>query len=176
MVFVSFLCAAGLLTWSYFTPSINLLVMCMYYRKSWQEKLTGHDQLQVKKADKDFAGIHAGQLMLIPTPVVVDAYIRQIPRGTSVSMDTLRRDLALEHGAEVACPLTTGMFVRIVAEAAFEAYENGTPLEEITPFWRVIEEASPMAQKLSFGTDFLIEQRRAERLLKPRRARTSRVF
>lgn len=148
----------------------------MYYRKSWQEKLTGHDQLQVKKAGKDFAGIKAGQLMLIPTPLVVDAYIRQIPKGTSVTMEVLRRDLALEHGAEVTCPLTTGMFVRIVAEAAYEAYENGTPPEEITPFWRVIEETSPTARKLSFGTDFLLEQRRAERLLKPSRARTSRVF
>jgi hypothetical protein len=150
--------------------------MCIYYRKTWQEKLTGHDQLQVKKADKDFAGIKAGQLMLIPTPLVIDQYIRQIPRGTSVTMDVLRRDLALEHRAEVTCPLTTGIFVRIVAEAAYEAYENGTPLEEITPFWRVIDETSPMAQKLSFGTDFLIEQRRAERLLKPSRAKTSRVF
>lgn len=148
----------------------------MYYRKTWQDKLTGHDQPQVKKADKDFAGIKAGQLMLIPSPLMVDHYIRQIPKGTNVTMDVLRRDLALENGAEVTCPLTTGMFVRIVAEAAHEAYENGTPLEEIAPFWRVIDENSPAAGKLSFGSEFLIEQRRAERLLRPARARTSRVF
>lgn len=148
----------------------------MYYRKTWQEKLTGHNELQVKKADKDFAGIKAGQLMLIPTPLVIDRYIRQIPRGTNVTMETLRRDLALEHGAAVTCPLTTGMFVRIVAEAAYEAYENGTPLPEITPFWRVIGENAPAAARLSFGTEFLIEQRRAERLLRPTRAKTSRVF
>lgn len=150
--------------------------MCIYYRKTWQDKLTAHDQPQVKRADKDFAGIKAGQLMLIPSPLMVDAYIRQIPRGSSVSIETLRHDLALEQGAEVACPLTTGMFVRIVAEAAYEAFENGTPIEEITPFWRVVDEASPMARKLSFGTDFLIEQRREERLLRPFRSRTSRVF
>ena len=148
----------------------------MYYRKTWQEKLTGHNELQVKKADKDFAGIRAGQLMLIPTPLVIDQYIRQIPKGCSVAMDVLRRDLAFEHGAEVTCPLTTGMFVRIVAEAAYEAYENGTPLQEVTPFWRVIDENSPAAAKLSFGTEFLIDQRRAERLLRPTRAKTSRVF
>lgn len=148
----------------------------MYYRKTWQEKLTGHNELQVKRADKDFAGIKAGQVMLIPTPLVIDHYIRQIPWGTNVTMETLRRDLALEYGAEVTCPLTTGMFVRIVAEAAHEAYENGTPLKEIAPFWRVIDENSPAAARLSFGTEFLIEQRRAERLLRPARARTSRVF
>lgn len=150
--------------------------MCIYYRKTWQEKLTRYDQPQVKKSDKAFAGIKAGQLMLIPTPLVIDQYIRQIPKGTSVTIETLRRDLALEYGAEVTCPLTTGMFVRIVAEAAYEAYENGTPPEEITPFWRVIDEASPLARKLSFGTDFLIEQRRPERLLRPLRPKTSRVF
>jgi hypothetical protein len=155
---------------------VKKLVMCMYYRKTWQEKLTAHDQHQVKKADKDFAGIKAGQLMLIPSPLLVDDYIRQIPRGCSVTMETLRRDLALEYGAEVTCPLTTGMFVRIVAEAAYEAFENGTPVEQITPFWRVIDDTSPMARKLSFGTDFLIEQRREERLLRPFRSRTSRVF
>ena len=150
--------------------------MCIYYRKTWQEKLTGHNELQVKKADKDFAGIKAGQLMLIPTPLIIDQYIRQIPKGHSVAMDVLRRDLAFEYGADVTCPLTTGMFVRIVAEAAYEAYENGTPLPEITPFWRVIDENSPAAAKLSFGTEFLIDQRRAERLLRPTRAKTSRVF
>lgn len=150
--------------------------MNIHYRKKWQEKLIRHTQPQVKKADKDFADIKAGQIMLIPTPLVVDEYIRQIPKGTSITQETLRRDLAQEHGAEVTCPLTSGMFVRIVAEAAYEAYENGTPLEQITPFWRVIDDQSSMARKLTFGTDFLIERRRAERLLKPWRPKTARVF
>ncbi len=120
-------------------------------------------QPQVEVSTKDFAGIKAGQRMLIPTPQLIDAYIRQIPKGQRVDMATLRQDLALEHGAEVTCPLTTGIFLRIVAEAAYEAYENGKPAKAITPFWRVIDEKSTTAKKLSFGTAFLKEQQQIEK-------------
>lgn len=138
--------------------------MCAHKRKSWQEKLHVERQPQIEKSDKDFAGIKAGQMMLIPTPMLVDAYIRQIPRGTHVDIATLRKDLAAEYHAEVTCPLTTGIFVRIAAEAAYEEYEQGKPLNKITPFWRVLDERSPGAKKLSFGTGFLKEQRLKEGL------------
>ncbi|HEY0065989.1 MAG TPA: hypothetical protein VGB46_01455 [Flavisolibacter sp.] len=138
--------------------------MCAHKRKSWQEKLHIERQPQIEKTDRTFAGIKAGQMMLIPTPMLVDAYIRQIPRGTQVDMATLRKDLAAEYHAEVTCPLTTGIFVRIAAEAAYEEYEQGKPLNKITPFWRVIDERSPAAKKLSFGMNFLKEQREREGL------------
>jgi hypothetical protein len=136
--------------------------MCAYKRKSWQEKLKVNLQPQVKIADKDFAGIRVGQRMLIPTPQLVDAYIRQIPEGVPVTMETLRKDLAIEHGADVTCPLTSGIFVRIVAEAAYEQYQQGTPLQQVAPFWRVVDEKSPTAKKLTFGKEFLVERRRLE--------------
>jgi hypothetical protein len=138
--------------------------MCAHKRKSWQEKLHVERQPQIEKSDKDFAGIKAGQMMLIPTPMLVDAYIRQIPKGTQVDIATLRKDLAAEYHAEVTCPLTTGIFVRIAAEAAYEEYEQGKPVTKITPFWRVLDERSPGAKKLSFGMDFLKEQRLKEGL------------
>jgi hypothetical protein len=138
--------------------------MCAHKRKSWQEKLHVERQPQIEKSDKDFAGIKAGQMMLIPTPMLVDAYIRQIPKGKQVDIATLRRDLAAEYHAEVTCPLTTGIFVRIAAEAAYEEYEQGKPVNKITPFWRVLDERSPGAKKLSFGIDFLKEQRKNEGL------------
>ena len=100
--------------------------------------------------------------MLIPTPMLVDGYIRQIPKGKTVDSTTIRKDLAIEHGAEVTCPLTTGIFIRIVAEAAYEEYQKGKALNKIAPFWRVIDEKSPTAKKLTFGTEFLIEQRKKE--------------
>ena len=133
-------------------------------KKTWQQKLDIDQQPQVKKSDKDFAGIRNGQLMLIPTPRMVDAYIRQIPRGKQVDTQTMRRDLAAENHAEVTCPLTTGIFIRIAAEAAWEQYQKGTPLKQLTPFWRVIDEKSPTAKKLSFGTEFLKKMRDGERL------------
>ena len=133
-------------------------------RKTWEEKLNIDRKPVIEKADKSFGGIQAGQIMLIPTPRVVDAYIRQIPRGSHVNMTTIRKDLAAEYHAEVTCPLTTGIFVRIVAEAAWEQYVNGTPLRQITPFWRVIDKKSSASKKLTFGTKFLMEQRKKEGL------------
>jgi hypothetical protein len=138
--------------------------MCAHKRKSWQEKLNVDRKPVIEKADKDFAGIKTGQMMLIPTPKLVDAYIRQIPEGKQVDMNTIRKDLAAEYHAEVTCPLTTGIFLRIAAEAAYEQYQDGTPLNKITPFWRVISEKSPAARKLTFGTRLLKEQRKKEGL------------
>ena len=85
-----------------------------------------------------------------------------IPEGKSVSVLTMRKDLALEHGAEYTCPLTTGIFLRIVAEAAYEQYLESGTLKGITPFWRVIEPNAPLAKKLTFGLEFLVEQRQKE--------------
>jgi len=36
------------------------------------------------------------------------------------------------------------------------------PIQNITPFWRVIDEKSATAKKLKFGTAFLKEQRKKE--------------
>jgi hypothetical protein len=139
--------------------------MCAYKRKTWAEKLNIDRKPVIEKADKDFAGIKAGQMMLIPTPKLVDAYIRQVPKGTQVDTETIRKDLAAEYHAEVTCPLTTGIFIHIAAEAAYEEYEKGKPLNKITPFWRVINEKSPAAKKLTFGTKFLKEQRKKEGII-----------
>lgn len=138
--------------------------MCASKRKTWAEKLNIDRKPVIEKADKDFAGIKAGQMMLIPTPKIVDAYIRQIQKGRHINAETIRKDLAAEYHAEVTCPLTTGIFIRIAAEAAYEEYENGTPLSKITPFWRVISEKSPAAKKLTFGTKFLMDQRKKEKI------------
>ena len=98
-------------------------------RKTWQEKMNDGREPQLERADKSFAGIKEGQMMLIPTPKLIEEYIRQVPEGTSVDSTTIRKDLALEHGTEVTCPLTTGIFLRIVAEAAYEEFQQGKPVE-----------------------------------------------
>lgn len=146
----------------FFSLGTQSILMSTTRRKSWQEKLNVDRQPQIEKAEKSFAGIRAGQMMLIPTPKLVDAYIRQIPEGSKVSVETLRKDLAAEYHTEVTCPMTTGIFLRIVAEAAYEAYEKGKPLETITPFWRVLDAEGTTAKKLSFGTAFVKEMQKHE--------------
>jgi hypothetical protein len=133
-------------------------------KKTWLEKFNVAREPVVELTDKAFADIPAGSKMLIATPRVVDAYIRQIPKGTHTSLQQMRRDLAAEYGAEYSCPITSGIFLRIASELAYEQYQEGKPLSRITPFWRMIDKKAPLAKKLSFGYDFVAEQRKREGL------------
>lgn len=138
--------------------------MCAYKRKSWIEKRDIQKEAEVKKLDKDFADMKKGETMFIATPRIVDSYIRQIPKGRQSTLSQMRKDLAAEYHADKTCPVTSGIFLRIVAEAAFEEYEQGKPVSKITPFWRLMDERSPAAKKLTFGIEFLKEQRKKEKL------------
>jgi hypothetical protein len=131
-------------------------------KKSWQEKFDVGFSPKIEKTDKAFAGVSAGQMMLIPTPALVDAYIRQIPKGKVVDIKILRKDLADEYHAEITCPLTTGIFLRIVAELALEKLKQGIAIDKITPFWRAIDPESATAKKLSCGPSFIKQQRKKE--------------
>ncbi len=138
--------------------------MCAYKRKSWIEKRDVVKEAEVHKIDKPFGDMKIGDRMLIATPQIVDEYIRHIPKGHEATLLQMRKDLAAEYNADVTCPLTSGIFLRIVAEAAYEEYEKGKPISKITPFWRMINLKSPAAKKLTFGTGFLLAQRKKEGL------------
>ena len=130
--------------------------------KSWTEKLNSPNPAVVKPAPANFAGMRKGQMMLIPTARMVDTFIRQIPEGKAMDVRTMRAELAKQNGAKVTCPITTGIFVRIVAEAAWEAHENGTAINRITPVWRVLDRDAPTMKKLSYDPQFLLDQRKRE--------------
>ncbi len=133
-------------------------------KKSWTEKLNDPRPPVVKPVPIDIAGMKAGEVMLVPSAQVVDAFIRAIPRGTGMDVPTLRRKLARKFKAEVTCPITLGFHLRTVAEAAWEAHLQGAKPADITPVWRVLDAAAPTLKKLSGGADFILDQRRREGL------------
>jgi hypothetical protein len=134
-------------------------------KKTWTDKLKDPTkQPIIKKLDKDFADMPAGAKMLIATPQIIENYVRQIPAGKDVPLLTMRKDLAAEYGADYTCPVTSGIFLRIVGEAAVEQHEAGKPLKSTTPFWRVVNAKSPLNKKFSFGPDFVTAQRKKEKL------------
>lgn len=130
--------------------------------KTWLQKFNDPRPHQVKPAPMDIAGMKKGEIMLVPTPQIIDAFIAKIPRGTSMDVKTFRLKLARQYKAEVTCPITTGFHLRTVAEAALENRKNGATLAEITPFWRVIDADAPVAGRLSCGVAFVKKQRKAE--------------
>jgi hypothetical protein len=135
----------------------------MASKKTWTEKLHCDKEPKIKRIDFNFADIPANSNMFIATQQIIDNYIKQIPKGKIVSVQTMRKDLAIETKADYTCPVTTEIFLRIVAEANFEKYQQTNSIKSITPFWRVVEPNSTLSEKLTFGKDFIIKQRQAEK-------------
>lgn len=133
-------------------------------RKTWAEKMKPGHSPKVEVTEKDFADIPAGSTMFIATPEIVDDYVRHIPEGHTTDIRQMRKDLAAANHAEYTCPVTSGIFLRIVAEKAWEDLQQGKPAKDVTPFWRIIDTKSPTAKKLTFGTAFLAQQRAKEGL------------
>ena len=133
-------------------------------QRSWADKVRTGKAHQVKPAPMSFAGMKVGEIMLVPSPQIVDKFIRAIPKGKCMDVATMRKKLARKYKAEVTCPITMGIQMRIVAEAAYEAYAAGTKLADVAPVWRVLDEDAPTAKKLSCGTAFIAEQRAREGL------------
>lgn len=133
-------------------------------KKTWTEKLNIEKTCVVKTIEKRFADIMEGESMLITSPQIINEYVKEIPKGTSTDLKTMRNDLAILYHAEKTCPVTTGIFLRVVAEAAFEQHQKGKPIEDITPFWRMIDSKSKIAKKLTCGVDFITKQRIKEGL------------
>ena len=66
--------------------------------------------------------------------LAVERVIRAVPEGRVVTTGALRSALARDHRADYTCPLTAGIFVRIVAEAAEEDRAAGRG--PVAPYWR----------------------------------------
>ncbi len=133
-------------------------------QKTWNDRLNAPVKPELKPCPVNIAGMKPGQIMLIPTPEVIDAFIRKLPAGKSMTTLEMRQALAKEYGAEVTCPITTGFHLRTVAEAAVETAGDRNDWQHVTPFWRVIDEKSPTFRKLSFDTSIIRHQRALEGL------------
>lgn len=130
--------------------------------KSWTEKLAAGKPPHVATLEKPFAGLPPGARLLIPSPALLQAAVEAVPPGATMAVAALRSQLAERHGADAACPVSTAIFLRIVAEAALEAMAAGAPAEAVAPFWRVVDPASPLAKKLSCGPGFIERERARE--------------
>ena len=99
--------------------------------------------------------------MLISSPRSIAKYIKKIPYGKEKTIKLMRQELAKFADADNTCPLTTGIFLRIAIEASLESQTGDKPG---LPFWRVINERSPITKKLPISKDDLIYLRTKEGL------------
>jgi hypothetical protein len=115
----------------------------------------------VKKIEKNFSDLKAGEKMLISSPKSIAGYIAKIPFGTEKSVKLMRLELAKNSNADNTCPLTTGIFLRIAIEASIEQANGRKPN---LPFWRVISGKSSLTKKLPISVKYLKELRTSEGL------------
>jgi hypothetical protein len=123
-------------------------------RTPWVDKL--RPELEPKVVDAP-----RGQgRMLVPTPLLVAAEVRKVRRGSLVTPSRIRAALARKHGADVTCPLTTGIFLNILAGAAEEQIAAGR--RPLAPYWRVVEEDGSLSLKRPAGPERQASRLRAE--------------
>jgi hypothetical protein len=130
-------------------------------QKTWGEKMKGKPPHHVI-LEKDFAGIPQGSKLHISSPDEVAAELKTITPGATLSIQAFRRRLAEKHQCDATCPVSTSIFLRIVAEHAWEEYGRTGSTRDLAPFWRVVESNSPMAKKLSFDPAWIDLQKELE--------------
>lgn len=119
----------------------------------WRKRFGAAKDPHVVMLHTDFAGVKAGNTMLISSPGEIANYLARIPQGETRTVDRLRNELARKAGATAMCPVTTAIYLRVVAEVALTDLAEGKPLAQVVPFWRVVTPDSKVAQKLSCGPD-----------------------
>lgn len=109
-----------------------------------------------------FGGLPAGALLFVGTPAIIRDYIARIPLGQTRSIARLRRDLARAHRCQGMCPVSTAIFLRMLAEVAWDQLQEGATVTDVLPFWRVIEPGTPIARRLRVSGTWLKRQRESE--------------
>ncbi|MFN8803739.1 MAG: hypothetical protein ACK5ZO_16385 [Gemmatimonas sp.] len=95
--------------------------------------------------------------MLIASPLAVQDELATVPAGRVITAPQLRARLARRFGADYTCPITTGIFLRIVAEAALEEARAGE-----VPVWRVVSENGALRATRPGGAERLAARLPAE--------------
>jgi alkylated DNA nucleotide flippase Atl1 len=89
--------------------------------------------------------------VVIPAPIEVDEIMRKVPEGKLTTINEIRAALAKKHGASIGCPITTGIFAWIAANAAEEQKQKGE--KDTTPYWRTLKTGGEINEKYPGGVE-----------------------
>lgn len=130
-------------------------------RKTWREKLDDDKGFpRVFEIDPAKNKRWGSGTCVIPAPLEVDELMRRVPRGKLTTITELRDVLARRHGASMACPITTGIFAWIAANAAAEA--QAARQKDTTPFWRTLKSGGELNPKYPGGIRLLKQKLASE--------------
>lgn len=124
----------------------------MSKRKSWFEKLKDNKGLpRVEKITGKMSKRWGTGTVAIPAPMEVDEIMRKVPKGKLITINEIRAMIAKKHKASIGCPITTGIFAWIAANAAEEQKQKGE--KEITPYWRTLKTGGIINEKYPGGVE-----------------------
>jgi len=124
----------------------------MVKKKSWVEKLNDSKGLPrvVVITDKMSKRWGTGTVA-IPAPLEVDGLMRRAPKGKLTTINEIREAVAKKHNATIGCPITTGIFAWVAANAAEELKQAGKT--DITPYWRTLKVGGILNPKYPGGVE-----------------------
>ncbi|HEU5167219.1 MAG TPA: hypothetical protein VFU29_16865 [Chitinophagaceae bacterium] len=114
-------------------------------KKTWKEKLADSKDLpKVEKIPLRMQKKFGKGTMVIPSPKEVNAIMKKVAPGN-------REKIARKYHTDIACPITTGIFSWIAANAADEDINTG--VKNFTPFWRTVKEGGVINDKYPGGIE-----------------------
>ncbi len=118
-------------------------------RLSWTEKLEKEQAPKIVRLTPAQQAKWGGKTMFIATPKMILDLIAKVPKGKLTTVNLLREKLARDIGTDVTCPITTGIFIWIVANAMGEMMDSGKG--KPVPYWRVLREGGKLNEKYPGG-------------------------
>ena len=130
-------------------------------RKSWQEKLEDSKDLhRVEEITDQMSKRWGTGTVVIPAPREVDEIMGRVTKGKVITINEIRAIPARKHGATIGCPITTGVFAWVAANAAGEAEAQGR--KGITPYWRTLKSGGELNEKYPGGVETQARRLREE--------------
>jgi hypothetical protein len=124
-------------------------------RNQWRRRAAKPRTAKRVTLDAPFAGLAKGTVLYIGTPAILEEYLASIPPGETRTLQRLRRDIARANRCQAMCPVSTALFLRMIAEVAWDEICDGRAAGEVIPFWRVIAPGSPIARRLRVPESWL---------------------
>ena len=124
----------------------------MARKKSWCEKLQdGKGLPKVEVITEKMSKRWGTGTVVIPAPMEVDEIMKSVPKGKVITINEIRAALARKHKASIGCPITTGIFAWIAANAAEEQSPQGK--KDTTPYWRTLKTCGVINEKYPGGAE-----------------------
>lgn len=98
--------------------------------------------------------------MVIPAPREVEEVMKKVLKGKLITINRIRESLAKKHKTTTCCPICTGIFSNLVAQAAEEELKEGK--KGITPYWRTLKGEGELNPKYPGGVEEQAKKLKAE--------------